>query len=893
MNEITLTDNEQNELEKLTREAQRNTTEAQRFAIEAAKVLSVTQERLKDYKDRGFFKRCWYAVSGKTSELERANQAGLIKMQKFAWSYLAKLQEQNLIQARVIAVIRNNLKELQGEIAELSDQISVIVDKFDARLTDLEGTSALHDWLLHIKLNDSIDRNTKYICFLQIVFDCLSVMRKSHIGFEKANMRDDIDAALVEFGIDRDEVMTVDAFVSGLYDEVVKVGMERLKSIIDILVDGEVLPASYMLQNFTGTGCNALYGFENEMERNENVALQIEDENARNAIRLAAVKAVMTNGNAQFTFSELGREIVGACLIAEDFYRSEHGMDMGDMLGLNEPAADDGFDMGSILGNCAEIKRHSFLDDTPSEDEKRSYIESFALVFAAMGEFRDSEYLTALAKLFGCEESVECVKNVSAALRSNPRSVNGQVQNDLKVMNDDKRKYSWALDAFMMGCVDGEVHAKVKSGVKTVLSKAFRLPESGVEDYLSGVEALVTQKDAEAVKEAIARMGGKTPNWATVARFRGLELSGEVADGSVSVSSSGDVEVVGLHLEMAKKVPFLADDIEWIESFKGCWYVSESSNKRIWKSQDGFSWSEVNLPETKDGAGFRLKEVGGYLMFWCEYGNFYIYTKDGEKWEAVTFSDEIDRIRKNDFIYIEDLGKWILHAYTYESFTYEDGLIFKTTESSSYDKSVAYTAAEIAGPWEEDGNGTVIGELDRGHHIIKECPLCYSQNKLIVLTDMDVSYSFAHKYTGNYLRPCYAPLNAGKFEQSSIDTSMEFQSFMSRCGAHIVEVDGGLVLQGCYNATYYSQTGQSWRKVLDRTLSPKMVKIGKYYCSLAGSWCDDQRALVITTDGVDYKQIPIGQEPNKACFNGDRVFLVDERSDEGGMFVGKVEIKQV
>ena len=57
------------------------------------------------------------------------------------------------------------------------------------------------------------------------------------------------------------EVITVDAFVSGLYDEVAKVGMERLKSIIDISVDGEVLPASYMLQNFTGTGCNALYGF--------------------------------------------------------------------------------------------------------------------------------------------------------------------------------------------------------------------------------------------------------------------------------------------------------------------------------------------------------------------------------------------------------------------------------------------------------------------------------------------------------------------------------------------------------------------------------------------------------------------------------------------------------
>ena len=890
MNEIILTDNEQTELEKLTKDAQRNTTEAQRFAIEAAKVLSVTQERLKDYKDRGFFKRCWYAVSGKTSELARANQTDLIKMQKFAWMYLAKLQEQNLIQARAIAVIRNNLKELQGEIAELSDQISVIVDKFDARLTDLEGTSALHDWLLHIKLNDSIDRNTKYICFLQIVFDCLSVMRKSHIGFEKANMRDDIDAALVEFGIDRDEVMTVDAFVSGLYDEVVKVGMERLKSIIDISVDGEVLPASYMLQNFTGTGCNALYGFENEMERNENVAMQIEDENARNAIRLAAVKAVMTNGNAQFTFSELGREIVGACLIAEDFYRSEHGMDMGDMLGLNEPAPDEGFDMGSILGNCAEIKRHSFLDDNPSEDDKRSYIESFALVFAAMGEFRDSEYLTALAKLFGCEESVECVKNVSAALRSNPRSVNGQVQNDLKVMNDDKRKYSWALDAFMMGCVDGEVHAKVKSGVKTVLSKAFRLPESGVEEYLSGVEVLVTQKDAEAVKEAIARMGGKTPNWATVARFRGLELSGDVADGSVSVSSSGDVEVVGLHLEKSKKVPFLANNIECMAAFKGCWYVVESSDFRAWKSADGFTWKQVELP-IKEGAGYRLTATDDYLVFWCQFGNEYCYTSDGENWEAAEFfGEDLAHIQHGALSYIK--GKcWAFHVYESAIFTYEDGLIFKTTETGHYDKSVLFFAEELGGEWERQEG--LLSELDTGHHLVEGCPIYADMEKenAVMLTDMDCSYRFDHKYEGNYVK-FYYTTNDDKLESASLESEIELPTFARYY--EIIEIDGGLVFHGCDNGVFYSQAGRSWRKVFDKGLATKMAKIGKYYCTFVYTYafsCDPGE-MVITTDGIDYKTITIDQLPCKVCFNGDKVFLVDERDEKGGMFVGKVEIEQ-
>lgn len=892
--EIALSDQENQELEQLTKQAQRNSIEAQKFAIEAAKLLSVTTDRLKDYKDRGFFKRCWYAVSGKTGELERANQSDLIKMQKFAWTYLAKLQEQNLLQAKAIAVIRNNLKELQDEIGELSDQISVIVDKFDARLTDLEGTSALHDWLLHLKLNDSFDRNTKFLCFLQIVFDCLSVMRKNHIGFEKANMRDDIDAALLQFDIKRDESMTVDEFVTGLYGEVAKVGMERLKSVIDISIDGEILPPSYMLDNFSGTGCNALYGFELEMERNENVAKQIQDENARNAIRLAAVKAVMTNGSARFTFSELGREIVGACLMAEDFYRSEHGGDMGDMLGLTEGPADDGFDMGSILDNCAELKRHSFLDSNPNDEEKHAYLESFALVFASMGGFRDCEYLTALAKLFGCEECVECVKNVSAALLSNPRSVNAQVQGNLKVMNDDQRRYSWALDAFMLGCVEGEVHAKVKSGVKTVLSKAFHLPESTVDDYLTGIETLVTQKDAEVVKNAIGCVSAKTQNWAAIAKFRGLELSGDVGDKSVSISSTGDVEVVGLKFEQVKTVPFLEQDIETIISFKGSWYVAESCKMRLWKSSDGFNWVQVGVPEQiEKDTNPHIAVAGDYLFYWDVYGRYYGYTQDGVNWGCGDFGETLNfNYKKFDFSYLETEDKWLLHIHKSTPFNYEDGVIFKTTQTSYYDKSIILTSPRIDGKWIEDDKYKFLDDVRRGHHIVADCPLCCSDKGLIALTDMDISYSYAFHYSGNFAHIYTSKSGSKKFEESSIDTPIQINT--SQHTYEIKEIDGGYILYGCEGAVYFSQTGQSWRKVFDKTLDVKMTKVGKYYCSFISMFYyngEDPGYMVITADGIDFKKIAIDHVPCRACFNGDKVFLID-RCENGGLFVGKVEIEQ-
>ena len=127
MNDIsTMTVDEQKQLEKLIVDAERNKSDAQRLALDAGKLLTITSDRLNDYKDRGFFKRCWYKISGKQGSLDRANQGDLISMQKFAWAYLVKLQEQNILEAQAIAVIRNNLKDIQTEVSEIHDMISEI-----------------------------------------------------------------------------------------------------------------------------------------------------------------------------------------------------------------------------------------------------------------------------------------------------------------------------------------------------------------------------------------------------------------------------------------------------------------------------------------------------------------------------------------------------------------------------------------------------------------------------------------------------------------------------------------------------------------------------------------------------------------------------------------------
>lgn len=888
MNDVVLSENAQNELEKLVAEAQRNSAEAQKFAIEAGKLFSVSANRLAEYKDRGFFKRCWYAISGKTGGLERANQSELIQMQKFAWMYLSKLQEQNLIQARAIAVIRNNLKEVQDEIGDIASQISIIVDKFDARLKKLENGMALHDWLLHLR-NRDFCRNGSYLGFLQIVFDCILVMRENGIRFEQANIGEDLKVAMRDFNISVDDKMSVDEFIERLYSDVIKVGLDKFKKIVEIDIDGEPIPSDYILTNFSGIGSNALFAFAQEMSRNENLALQIPDEDARNAIRLAAVKAVLTHGKARYSLPELGQEIVGVCLMAEDAYRAENGNPVEEMLGIgqNEPEE---FDVSDLLESYAEITQHQFAQEHSRLEDKHAYVELFAILFAAMGGYQDSEYLNAIARFFGCSDSVEAVKNISSALRTNPRSVN--VQSYLKVLNTVSAQYTWALDAMMIGTIGGAINPKVKPAVKTVLCKAFKLPESEVRDFLDKAEQLVVERVVEKVKATISAIDERTSNWIVVARFRGLEIDGGVGTKVISSISDGDAVIVGLDLEKADKVPFLQRNVDGIVSYKGAWFVIEN-DEHIWKSTDGFDWSLVELGEDVSGGGYRIKISNEILFVWPEVGNGFCYTSDGDSWSAVKFANaEIVSRRHLDFFYRNK--SWYLHVYEPQTFSYEKGVIFKTTESSNFDSSVFYSAPVLGAEWGKTDEAD-IGWT--GHHISDASYIGILNDKLLALTNIDSWYSTCRKVQYDQWELYYSN-DSGKWCRAETNVRIKVYRSGSRTAAKVAgftAIGDGVVFTGCENFVLFSQGGMSWKKVYGYRLGAPLTKVGRFYCGFeaANQWTSKEEcALVFTEDGVEYHKLQISQRPCLTCFNKEKVFIIDNNDDDGGFFVGTLDVKK-
>lgn len=529
-NSICLSTQEEVQLDKIVSDAERNRKEAQQYAVEAGKLLAATTERLVQYKDRGFFKRCWYAISGKTRELERANVDDLAKMQKFAWAYLMKLQEQNLIEAKSIAVIRNNLKDLQTEMIELHDMIATIVHKFDARVTKLEEVSSLHDWIIHIQAQDGkFAKELPNVCFVQLVFDYYSVLKRNNISFDAVEKRDDLSFALKHFSIDPICEKTLEDFISGLAREVLSFGFDQFKQIVEMNVGEKAVSCQEILDNVAGTGYNALYTFVQEMEKMQNVLKFIEKEKVGDIMRKTVLSS-LNNVTIKYTAIELGQEILGGSLILQDVFSPSCGYPENEI--AQTAAGTLGFDIESLLGGYVSLSAHSFLDTNPSQEEKQLYVESFALIYAGIGAHPDSNYLSSVARLFNCESSMERVR----LLAMSPQRVD--VPAIIRTLAaSEMRRYIWCVDAMFVGQENGDVNPRVKSVVLS-MCKALGLAENLMTQFLDDVNLLVSGKEPEAIFLAIKKISRTTDAWKSIVDFKRISLKGMFADLSERLSNA-------------------------------------------------------------------------------------------------------------------------------------------------------------------------------------------------------------------------------------------------------------------------------------------------------------------------------------------------------------------
>ena len=184
---LQIIEDEQQELDeqleaKLSWAAERS-AEAEQLAFDATRMLSCTAERLDTVKNQGFFERCWSSLSGKTGEIERANTADLIHMQKLSYRYISLLQERDLMMAHSMLAIKNNLltlavkeTETRNLVAELAQRTLDRFERLEERVEQIEVTQNLHGWFLTLSERGYEQRYpTPFFRMLRVINDFYAI----------------------------------------------------------------------------------------------------------------------------------------------------------------------------------------------------------------------------------------------------------------------------------------------------------------------------------------------------------------------------------------------------------------------------------------------------------------------------------------------------------------------------------------------------------------------------------------------------------------------------------------------------------------------------------------------------------------------------------------------
>ena len=158
--------------------AKNGTAEAQQLALDATRLLSCTEDRLDDYKNKGFFRRCWSGLSGKTGEMNRANQHDLTEMQRISWRYISQLQERSLMTAHAIITVKNNLltlaiaeQETRAEIERMAHRIYERFEELEERMRNVEAAANIHGWLLTLDTRDYDEKFPPHFRLLRVLRD--------------------------------------------------------------------------------------------------------------------------------------------------------------------------------------------------------------------------------------------------------------------------------------------------------------------------------------------------------------------------------------------------------------------------------------------------------------------------------------------------------------------------------------------------------------------------------------------------------------------------------------------------------------------------------------------------------------------------------------------------
>lgn len=511
-----LTSGEQAALNALVSEHKANAAFTQQLALDASRLVTTSQQRLNQQAGAGFFKRFGNAISGKTSENQLLNQMDMLQMQKFAWHYLQQLQQQNLINAQSISVIRNNLGTINGYIIETRNFLEQAVDKIDSRLKHVENNTSFHNWALNIEANKRRFKSLpKTLLILRLTYDFM----RSHqnILFTESNVNNYIVTTLEKLGVNCDEDIRLLDFISELIDQIEIFGIDQYCSLIEVSFDDHVVDSDFIQKNISGIGFNALYFLSDQYENITDLigdVQQCNSDEAREKIIAQLFGTEFSDLSTSYSIRHLMYEIIGASQVAIDIYKEEHGLNAVPEALIELSQQEEEVTLVSAL---PDIHAHTFFDSDTSEQAKRDYLLLFALCVESSASFRVSslELLTLLAEKAGQPDMREEI----VRLADNPRKLIECQPVIERLLNDENKKLTWLLDAFFLLVLDQKPIENPQ--IKAILGV---LKPAQLKERLPQLLTIVSESDESKVLEVALQLLPTTQGWMNVIRYRELRF---------------------------------------------------------------------------------------------------------------------------------------------------------------------------------------------------------------------------------------------------------------------------------------------------------------------------------------------------------------------------------
>lgn len=318
------------QVEQMMDWAKTRQAEAEQLALDSARLMSCTSDRVNRLKSQGFFKRCWNRFSGKAGEMERANTSDMIQMQKTAFRYVNMLQEQQLLMAHSLLSLKNNMLSLAVKEEENRNLVESLAQKtlarFEAlehRTDQLEVSTNLQGWLLGLEEREYDEKYpTDNMRLFRVINDFYSIKKDNWNYNDLMFMR----KAIRTVGINPKKRLSLNAFIDDLIDEIQQenVGFDAYGDAITMFQpEGIANYSKYVVDNISSPVFVSMHGLKTQYVDRLDIVEELQDEmnismsEALKRLLRRSIANMNVNLDYEFPLAETAIEVLGCIRLAE------------------------------------------------------------------------------------------------------------------------------------------------------------------------------------------------------------------------------------------------------------------------------------------------------------------------------------------------------------------------------------------------------------------------------------------------------------------------------------------------------------------------------------------------------------------------------------------------